>query len=43
MCIIWGDHHDTGIYSFEWLRRVDPAGFDESAMTTDSELPTHEQ
>lgn len=23
MCVIWADGHDTAIYSFAWLRRVD--------------------
>ena len=38
-CIVWGDGHDTGIYSFEMLRRMDVEGFDRSAMTAESELP----
>lgn len=38
-CVSWGDGHDTGIYSFEMLRRIDVEGFDEAAMNTDSEIP----
>lgn len=22
----WGDGHDTGLYSYDYLRRIDPAG-----------------
>lgn len=39
MCIVWGDGHDTGIYSFEALRRMAPEGFDVATMTEASELP----
>ena len=38
-CIVWGDGHDTGIYSFEMLRRMDVANFDADAMTAESEIP----
>lgn len=39
LCVVWGDRHDTGIYSFETLRRMDVAGFDVDAMTPETELP----
>lgn len=39
LCIVWGDGHDTGIYSFEVLRRIDVDGFDAAAMTPESTLP----
>ena len=39
MCVVWGDGHDTGIYSFEMLRRMLPDGFDRDAMTTETEVP----
>ena len=22
LCLVWGDHHDSGIYSFEYLRQL---------------------
>ena len=38
-CIVWGDGHDTGIYSFEMLRKMDVGNFDASTMTPESEIP----
>lgn len=42
MCIVWGDGHDTGLYSFEMPRRMDPSGFDVDQMTTENELTLHD-
>lgn len=43
MCISWGDGHDTGIYSFQSLRKMDPEGFDPSKMTADTPLPVRDE
>ncbi len=31
MCVIWGDGHDTGIYSFQTLLRFDLARYQENS------------
>ena len=31
MCVIWGDGHDTGIYSFQTLLRFDLDGYEKNA------------
>lgn len=40
MNIVWGDGHDTGIYSFESLRRMDLDGFDSGKMTSETAMPS---
>lgn len=42
ICILWGDGHDTGIYSYATLRNIDVSNFDFDAMTSESELPLRE-
>lgn len=39
LCIVWGDGHDTGIYTFEALREMDARDFDLSAMTPETAIP----
>ena len=39
MCIVWGDGHDTGIYSFELLRRMQPDEFSVDDATPETEVP----
>ena len=43
MCIVWGDGHDSGIFSFESLRKMDPDGFDQDAMTPETPLPVRSE
>lgn len=39
ICIHWGDRHDTGIYSFEYLRSMrPPEGFDPAEMNAGEEV-----
>jgi len=42
MCIVWGDGHDTGIYSFSLLREMDPSGFDPASAREGDEMPRAE-
>lgn len=39
MCIVWGDGHDTGIYSFSLLRAMDVEGFDAAGTEEGDEMP----
>lgn len=39
MCIVWGDGHDTGIYSFSLLRAMDTTGFDPASVAEGDEMP----
>lgn len=39
MCIVWGDGHDTGIYSFTLLREMDPDAFDPETAAEGDEMP----
>jgi DUF971 family protein len=43
MCILWGDGHDTGIYSFRALREMDPEAFSPDEMTADTTMPTRDE
>lgn len=43
MCIVWGDGHDTGLYTFDALRRMDVSGFDLAQMGPDSEVPMRDE
>ena len=38
LCIVWGDGHDSGIHSFDVLRRMDVDGFVRDEMTADTPL-----
>lgn len=41
ICIHWGDRHDTGIYSFEFLRSLrPPQDFDPAQMSAGEALAT---
>ncbi|MEZ4460321.1 MAG: DUF971 domain-containing protein [bacterium] len=42
ICIAWGDGHDTGIYSFEFLRSLGSnADFDASSVAAGTPLEGH--